>query len=283
MKLVRFGPASQERPGILDQQGLIRDVSALVDDWAGRWLDPQSLERMAPDLEPHRFPRVEPGVRLGPCVGAVGKVVGIGLNYSDHAAESGMPVPSEPVVFFKAASAISGPYDDVEIPRGSTKTDWEVELGVVIGRRAKYVEVGEALSYVAGYCVVNDLSERRFQLEMGGLWDKGKSHDTFAPIGPWLVTKDEIPDPQALELWLEVDGIRRQQGHTSRMVFGVAELVSYLSRFMTLLPGDVITTGTPPGVGMGLKPPQFLREGQLMRLGIEGLGVQELRTVACKP
>lgn len=283
MKLVRFGPASQERPGIIDQEGLIRDVSALVEDWAGRWLDPQSLEHMAADLDPSRLPRVEPGVRLGPCVGAIGKVIGIGLNYSDHAAESGMPVPSEPVVFFKAVSAVSGPYDDVEIPKGSTKTDWEVELGVVIGRRAKYVEVGEALSYVAGYCVVNDLSERRFQLEMGGLWDKGKSHDTFAPIGPWLVTKDEISDPQGLELWLEVDGIRRQQGHTSRMVFGVAELVSYLSRFMTLLPGDVITTGTPPGVGMGLKPPQFLREGQVMRLGIEGLGVQELRTVAARP
>lgn len=283
MKLVRFGPRSQELPGIIDGEGRIRDLSALVDDWAGHWLDPKALERMAADLEPQRFPRVEPGVRIGPCVGAIGKVIGIGLNYSDHAAESGMALPAEPVVFFKAPSAVCGPYDDVEIPRGSTHTDWEVELGVVIGRRAKYVEVGKALSCVAGYCVVNDISERRFQLEMGGLWDKGKSHDTFAPIGPWLVTTDEITDPQALELWLEVDGVPRQHGHTSRMVFGVAELVSYLSRFMTLLPGDVITTGTPPGVGMGLKPPQFLREGQVIRLGIEGLGSQELRTVACRP
>ncbi len=282
MKLVRFGPAAEERPGILDGQGAIRDLSAVVDDWAGLWLDPRSLDRIR-TLDIQQYPRVDPGIRLGPCVGAVGKVIGIGLNYSDHAAEAGMAVPSEPVVFFKAPSAVCGPYDAIEIPRGSTKTDWEVELGVVVGRRAKYVPVEEALSCVAGYCVANDLSERRFQLEMGGLWDKGKSHDTFAPLGPWLVTADEVPDPQALELWLEVDGVRRQHGHTSRMVFGVAELVSYLSRFMTLLPGDVIFTGTPPGVGMGQKPPQFLREGQVVRLGIEGLGVQELRTVPAGP
>ncbi len=278
MKLVRFGPAAEERPGILDGQGAVRDLSAVVDDWAGRWLDPRSLERIR-TLETEQYPKVDPGVRLGPCVGAVGKVIGIGLNYSDHAAEAGMAVPSEPVVFLKAPSAVCGPYDAIEIPRDSTKTDWEVELGVVVGRRAKYVPVEEALSHIAGYCVANDVSERRFQLEMGGLWDKGKSHDTFAPLGPWLVTADEVPDPQALELWLEVDGVRRQHGHTSRMVFGVAELVSYLSRFMTLLPGDVILTGTPPGVGMGQKPPRFLREGQVIRLGIEGLGVQELRTV----
>lgn len=279
MKLVRFGPAGAEKPGAVDSHGVVRDLSGVVEDWSGRWLGPGRLEEIS-RLDLSAFPRVEPGIRLGPCVGNVGKLIGIGLNYSDHAAEAGMAVPTQPVIFFKAVSAISGPFDDVEIPLGSVKTDWEVELGVVIGRRAKYVAKAEALQHVAGYCVVNDLSEREFQLEMGGQWVKGKSHDTFAPLGPWLVTRDEIPDPQMLDLWMEVDGIRRQSGSTSKMVFGVAELVSYLSRFMTLLPGDVITTGTPPGVGMGCKPPVYLREGQVMRLGIQGLGVQLQRTVS---
>jgi 2-keto-4-pentenoate hydratase/2-oxohepta-3-ene-1,7-dioic acid hydratase in catechol pathway len=279
MKLVRFGPPGDERPGILDPQGRVRDLSAVVEDWAEGWLSRQALDRIA-CLDLSGFPVVDPATRLGPCVGKIGKLIGIGLNYSDHAAESGMPVPAEPVVFFKAVSAVCGPFDDVEIPRDSFRTDWEVELGVVIGKRAKYIELDQALHCIAGYCVVNDLSEREFQLEMGGQWVKGKSHDTFAPLGPWLVTADEIPDPQALELWMEVDGVRRQHSSTSRMVFGVLDLICYLSRFMTLLPGDVITTGTPPGVGMGCKPPDYLREGQVMRLGVEGLGVQQQRTVA---
>jgi 2,4-didehydro-3-deoxy-L-rhamnonate hydrolase len=230
-------------------------------------------------LDPKTLPPVEGTPRIGPCVGGVGKFVCVGLNYSDHAAESGLPVPSEPVLFMKATSAICGPNDDVEIPRGSEKTDWEVELGIVIGKPAKYVSEADALSHVAGYCVVNDVSERAFQIERGGQWDKGKGCDTFGPIGPWLVTADEVPDPQGLHMWLEVDGHRYQDGSTRTMVFGVAHLVHYISQFMSLQPGDVISTGTPPGVGLGQKPPVYLRAGQTMRLGIQGLGEQTQTTV----
>jgi 2,4-diketo-3-deoxy-L-fuconate hydrolase len=283
VKLLRHGQPGQERPGLLDAEGRVRDLSAIVPDIAGEVLTPRGLERLA-GLDLDRLPIV-PGVpqgdlRLGPCVGRVGKFVCIGLNYADHAAESNMPLPPEPVVFSKWTSAISGPDDDVEIPRGSTRTDWEVELGVVIGTAGRYIDESRALGHVAGYCIVNDVSEREFQLERGGgQWDKGKGHDTFGPIGPWLVTADEVPDPQSLGLWLEVDGHRFQDGNTRTMVFGVARLVSYLSQFMSLQPGDIISTGTPPGVGMGQKPPRYLVPGQLMRLGIEGLGEQRQRTV----
>jgi 2-keto-4-pentenoate hydratase/2-oxohepta-3-ene-1,7-dioic acid hydratase in catechol pathway len=273
MKLLRFGNRGQERPGMLDSKGAVRDLSGVVGDIAGSALLPDGLERLR-KIRPEELPLVDGNPRIGPCVGSVGKFICIGLNYSDHAAESGMAVPAEPVVFMKATSSIMGPNDEVMIPRGSEKTDWEVELGVVIGREARYVEEADALSYVAGYCVVNDLSERAFQLEGTGQWVKGKSADTFGPIGPWLVTADEVPDPQALDLWLEVDGHRYQNGSTGTMVFGVAHLVSYLSRFMSLQPGDVISTGTPPGVGLGQKPPVYLRSGNVIRLGIEGLGEQ---------
>lgn len=273
MKLLRHGPAGREKPGIVDADGRIRDLSGKVRDIDLRELTPERLAELS-RLDLGSLPEVAAGERLGPCVAPIGKVVCIGLNYSDHAAESGMPVPTEPILFLKPSSSVCGPNDDVEIPRGSLKTDWEVELGVVIGRRAKYVEEAEALDYVAGYCVVNDVSEREFQLERQGQWDKGKSHDTFAPVGPWLVTRDEIPDPQALAMWLEVNGHRYQDGSTKTMVFGVRELVAYVSRFMTLEPGDVISTGTPPGVGMGQKPQVFLKAGDVMRLGIEGLGEQ---------
>ncbi len=273
MKLLRHGPAGREKPGIVDADGRIRDLSGKVRDIDLRELTPERLAELS-RLDLGSLPEVAAGERLGPCVAPIGKVVCIGLNYSDHAAESGMPVPTEPILFLKPSSSVCGPNDDVEIPRGSTKADWEVELGVVIGRRAKYVEEADALDYVAGYCVVNDVSEREFQLERQGQWDKGKSHDTFAPIGPWLVTRDEIPDPQALAMWLEVNGHRYQDGSTKTMVFGVRELVAYVSRFMTLEPGDVISTGTPPGVGMGQKPQVFLKAGDVMRLGIEGLGEQ---------
>ena len=278
MKLVRYGRPGAERPGIVGPSGEIRDISALIPDVAGLYLSPDSLDRVrAAKIE--ELPVVADGVRLGPCVGSVGKFICIGLNYSDHAAESGMPVPTEPIVFMKATSAICGPNDDVELPRGSKKSDWEVELGVVIGQKAKYVSQQDALSYVAGYCVVNDLSERAFQLEGTGQWVKGKSADTFGPIGPWLVTTDEVPDPQALRLWLDVDGHRYQDGTTHTMVFGVAHLVSYLSQFMSLHPGDIISTGTPPGVGLGQKPPVYLRHGNRMRLGVEGLGEQQQQVV----
>jgi 2-keto-4-pentenoate hydratase/2-oxohepta-3-ene-1,7-dioic acid hydratase in catechol pathway len=281
MKLVRYGAAGLERPGIIDRSGAVRDLSALISDVAGPDLSPASLERVrAAKLE--ELPLVSNSVRFGPCVGSVGKFICIGLNYSDHAAESGMLVPEEPIVFMKATSAICGPNDDVELPRGSQKSDWEVELGVVIGRKAKYVSKQDALSYVAGYCVVNDLSERAFQLEGTGQWVKGKSADTFGPIGPWLVTAEEVPDPQALRLWLEVDGHRYQDGSTRTMVFGVAHLVSYLSQFMSLDPGDIISTGTPPGVGLGQKPPVYLRPGNVMRLGIDGLGEQRQRVVGAE-
>lgn len=279
MKLVRYGNAGAEKPGLLDVAGRIRDLSGDVQDIAGDVLSPESLHKLSA-LNPEALPLVQGTPRIGPCVGSTGKFVCIGLNYSDHAAESGMKVPAEPVLFMKATSAICGPYDKVVIPRGAEKTDWEVELGVVIGREVKYVEEKDALSHVAGYCVVNDLSERAFQLEGTGQWVKGKSADTFGPIGPWLVTRDEVPDPQNLRLWLEVDGKRYQDGTTKTMVFGVAHLVSYLSRFMSLQQGDVISTGTPPGVGMGQKPQKYLRPGNVMRLGIDRLGEQRQEVVA---
>jgi 2,4-diketo-3-deoxy-L-fuconate hydrolase len=282
VKLLRYGPTGIERPGLLDAEGRVRDLSAYVDDIAGTTLLPHTIGLLR-ELNPQTLPLV-PGrrqddLRLGPCVGRVGKFICIGLNYADHAAESGMPVPAEPVVFGKWTSAIVGPNDDIEIPPGSSKTDWEVELGVVIGKPGRYIDEADALSHVAGYCVVNDVSEREYQLERGGQWDKGKGCDTFGPIGPWLVTADEVPDPQNLRLWLEVDGRRYQDGSTKTMVFGVAHLVSYLSRFMSLQPGDVISTGTPPGVGLGQKPPVYLAAGQTIRLGIDGLGVQQQRVI----
>ncbi|AJW46514.1 ureidoglycolate lyase [Ralstonia mannitolilytica] len=280
MKLLRFGPQGQEKPGLLDATGTLRDLSGIVDDIAGNVLSDASLARLR-EVDPATLPAVSGQPRIGPCVGRVGKFICIGLNYADHAAESGLPVPSEPVVFNKWTSAICGPNDDIEIPRGSVKTDWEVELGVVIGKPAKYIDEANALDYVAGYCIVNDVSEREWQIERGGQWDKGKGFDTFGPLGPWLVTRDEVPDPQALDLWLEVDGHRYQNGNTRTMVFGVAKLVAYLSRCMSLQPGDVISTGTPPGVGLGIKPnPVYLKPGQTMRLGIAGLGEQLQRTVA---
>jgi 2,4-didehydro-3-deoxy-L-rhamnonate hydrolase len=279
MKLLRYGPAGQERPGILGADGAIRDLSSVVTDIARDTLLPESLERLR-RLDPNTLPRVAGTPRIGPCVGQVGKFLCIGLNYSDHAAESGMVVPKEPIVFMKATSAIIGPDDDVVLPRGSEKSDWEVELGVVIGKPAKYVEEADALAHVAGYCVINDLSERAFQLEGTGQWVKGKSADTFGPIGPWLVTRDEVADCGALDLWLEVDGHRYQNGSTRTLVFGVPYLISYLSRFMSLQPGDIISTGTPPGVGLGQKPPVYLRAGNVIRLGVQGLGEQRQRVVA---
>lgn len=279
MKLVRYGMPRQEKPGIVDSEGRIRDLSGQVHDIAGDVLSPTSLESLA-HLDFANLPLVQHNPRLGPCVGQVGKLVCIGLNYSDHAAEAGMKVPTEPVIFMKATSCICGPNDDVVIPRGSTKMDWEVELGVVIGTAAKYVSESDALSRVAGYCVVNDISERAFQLDGTGQWVKGKSADTFGPVGPWLVTADEIPDPQTLELWLEVDGKRYQDGSTKTMIFGVRQLVSYVSRFMSLQPGDIIATGTPPGVGLGRKPPVFLKAGNRMRLSVAGLGEQNQRVIA---
>ena len=282
MKLLRYGPAGLEKPGVLDSQGRVRDLSAIIPDLALDALLPASLARLqALDLE--SLPLVagtpQKDLRLGPCVGQIGKFICIGLNYSDHAAEAGMQVPPEPVVFNKWTSAVVGPDDDVEIPRGSHKTDWEVELGVVIGQGGRYIAEADALQHVAGYCVVNDVSEREYQLERSGTWDKGKGCDTFGPTGPWLVTADEVPNPQALRMWLEVDGKRFQNGSTATMVYQVPFLISYLSRFMSLQPGDVITTGTPPGVGMGQKPPVFLRAGQTMHLGIDGLGTQTQRVV----
>ncbi|QEG36392.1 fumarylacetoacetate hydrolase family protein [Bythopirellula goksoeyrii] len=281
MKLLRYGDVGSEIPGLLDSEDQIRSLVGVVPDLAGDVLSDESLEKIR-KLDFGKLPLVEPNVRLGPCVAGTSKVIGIGLNYADHAAETGAEIPTEPVIFMKATTSISGPNDHIEIPRGSEKTDWEVELGVVIGKKAKYVSEQDALSHVAGYCVVNDVSERAFQLERCGLWDKGKSCDTFSPLGPWLVTRDEIGDPQDLRLWLEVDGHRYQNGSTSTMVFGVQTLVSYVSQFMTLLPGDVITTGTPPGVGMGQNPKVFLKPGQTVRLGITGLGEQEQQTVAAK-
>jgi len=278
MKLLRYGPKGQEKPGLLDGQGKIRSLEGHVDDIAGDALSPDGLRRLA-GIDPSRLQAVDGEPRLGACVGRVGKMICIGLNYSDHAAESGMAVPPEPVIFMKATSAICGPNDDVEIPRNAEQTDWEVELGIVIGRPAKYVSEADALDYIAGYCVVNDVSERHFQAHRSGQWTKGKSHDTFGPIGPWLVTKDEVKDPNDLAMWLEVDGRRYQDGSTATMVYKVPFLVSYLSQFMSLQPGDIISTGTPPGVGMGQKPPVYLRPGQTIRLSIAGLGEQRQRTV----
>jgi 2-keto-4-pentenoate hydratase/2-oxohepta-3-ene-1,7-dioic acid hydratase in catechol pathway len=274
MKLLRYGPPGAEKPGVLDARGHIRDLSGVIPDLAGEALLPESFERLRA-LDTSSLPLVEGEVRLGPCVAGVGKFICIGLNYSDHAAESGMAVPAEPILFMKATSAICGPNDGIAIPRGSQKTDWEVELGVVIGRTARYVSEAEAPAHIAGYCVVNDLSERAFQLEGTGQWVKGKSADTFGPIGPWLVTTDEIRDPQNLDLWLDVDGRRYQQSTTRHMIFTVARLVSFISGFMSLHPGDIISTGTPPGIGMGQKPdPIYLRPGHRVRLGIAGLGEQ---------
>jgi 2,4-diketo-3-deoxy-L-fuconate hydrolase len=279
VKLVRYGPRGQERPGMIDAAGNVRDLSAHAPDIAGPALSPEGLAKLR-GLDPGSLPLVEGEPRLGPCVGSVGKFLCIGLNYSDHAAETGATVPPEPVLFTKATSAITGPNDDVVIPRGSLKTDWEVELAIVIGTRAKYVTEEDAPAHIAGYCVVNDVSEREFQLERHGTWDKGKGCDTFGPIGPWLVTADEVADPSDLHMWLEVNGKRFQDGSTATMVYRPEFLVSYLSQFMSLLPGDVISTGTPPGVGMGQKPPLFLKPGDRMELGIEGLGVQRQRVVA---
>jgi 2,4-didehydro-3-deoxy-L-rhamnonate hydrolase len=279
MRLVRYGPPCQEEPGALDSNGRIHDLSGIVVDIAAETLSPESLASLR-NLDLTKLPIVPGEPRFGPCVGGVGKFICIGLNYSDHAAETGMKVPSEPVVFMKATSAICGANDDIVIPRGGTKTDWEVELGVVIGTPAKYVSESDAMPHIAGYCVINDLSERAFQLEGTGQWVKGKSADTFGPIGPWLVTADEVREPQDLKMWLEVDDHRYQSGSTRTMIFGVRQLVSYLSRFMSLQPGDIISTGTPPGVGMGQRPPVYLREGNRIRLGIEGLGEQHQRVVA---
>lgn len=273
MKLVRYGEAGSERPGLIDADGAVRDLSTHVDDIAGATLSPASLAGLA-KIDPRSLPLVPGSPRVGPCVAGVGKFICIGLNYSDHAAETGAKVPPEPIIFMKATSAIVGPDDDIVIPRGSEKTDWEVELGFVIGKTAKYVSEADALDHVAGYCVVNDVSERAFQTERSGQWTKGKSCDTFGPIGPWLVTRDEVADPQDLKMWLTVNGEKVQDGSTRTMVYGVAFLVSYLSQFMSLHPGDIVTTGTPPGVGMGMKPPRYLKAGDVVELGIEGLGRQ---------
>jgi 2-keto-4-pentenoate hydratase/2-oxohepta-3-ene-1,7-dioic acid hydratase in catechol pathway len=279
MKLIRYGLSGQENPGIIDSNGDIRDLRGEITDISGETLLPSSLDRLR-KVDIGSLPRVTGNPRIGACVGRVGKFICIGLNYSDHAAEAGMKVPAEPVIFMKATSAVCGPNDDVVIPRGSQKTDWEVELGVVIGAPAKYVSPENALSHVAGYCVINDVSERAFQLEGTGQWTKGKSADTFGPIGPWLVTADEVADPQNLDMWLEVNGRRFQSGNTSTMVFGVAHLISYLSQYMSLQPGDIISTGTPPGVGMGQRPPIYLSAGDSIVLGIQGLGVQRQTVVA---
>jgi 2,4-diketo-3-deoxy-L-fuconate hydrolase len=273
MKLLRYGPPGQEKPGLLDATGKIRDLSGVVGDIAGETLTPAGLAKLAA-LDASNLPVVPESVRLGACVGKVGKFICIGLNFSDHAAESNLPAPAEPVVFGKWTSAMIGPNDAIEIPRGSQKTDWEVELGVVIGTHGRYVAEADALSHVAGYCVINDVSEREYQLERGGTWDKGKGCDTFGPTGPWLVTKDEVPDPHALGMWLEVDGKRYQNGHSGNMIFRIPHLISYLSTMMSLHPGDVISTGTPAGVGLGQKPPVYLRPGNVVRLGIDKLGEQ---------
>lgn len=278
MKLLRYGKPGQEKPGLLDKDGKIRDLSAHVADIGGEAISPASLKKLA-KLNVADLPLVKGRPRLGPCVVGTGKFICIGLNYSDHAAETGATVPPEPIIFMKATSAIVGPNDTVEIPRNSVKCDWEVELGVVIGKTAKYVSEDKAMDHVAGYCVINDLSEREFQIEHSGQWTKGKSADTFGPTGPWLVTKDEIKDPQDLGMWLEVNGKRFQNGSTKTMVYGVRFLVSYLSRFMSLQPGDIISTGTPPGVGMGQKPQLYLKAGDVMELSIDGLGTQKQVTI----
>ncbi|MFJ2411992.1 fumarylacetoacetate hydrolase family protein [Pseudomonas sp. NPDC087814] len=279
MKLLRYGEKGQERPALLDADGRLRDLSAHISDIAGDALLPHNLARLQ-ELDPASLPLVPGNPRLGACVGQVRKFICIGLNYADHAAETGAPIPDEPIIFNKWTSAIVGPNDNIEIPRHSTKTDWEVELGVVIGQGGRYIEESQAMQHVAGYCVINDVSEREFQLERGGTWDKGKGCDTFGPLGPWLVSRDEIADPHQLSIWLEVDGHRYQNGNTRTMIFQIPKLISYLSQFMSLQPGDVISTGTPPGVGLGIKPtPVYLKPGQKIRLGIEGLGEQNQTTV----
>jgi 2-keto-4-pentenoate hydratase/2-oxohepta-3-ene-1,7-dioic acid hydratase in catechol pathway len=279
MKLLRYGPPDQEKPGLLDRDGAIRDLFGVVRDIAGEALAPASLDRLR-RLDPTTLPLVPGSPRLGPCVGAVPKIVAIGLNYRLHAQETGAAIPKEPIFFMKATSSICGPDDDVIIPKGSQKTDYEVELGIVIGSLARYVPLAEARRHVAGFCIVNDVSEREFQIERGGQWTKGKSADTFCPIGPWLVTADEVPDPGRLALWTEINGERRQSSNTGDLIFGVDEIVSYVSQFLTLMPGDVIPTGTPSGVGLGFKPPKFLKPGDRMRLSVEGLGEQNQRLVA---
>jgi len=283
MKLVRYGPPGKEKPGLVDNEGRLRDLSRKISDVAGDALSPASINALR-KLDTSRLPLVKGRPRLGPCVGSVGKFVAIGLNYIDHAKETGSPIPENPIVFFKTDTCISGPNDPIMLPKDSTSTDWEVELAIVIGRRARHVEEKDALRYVAGYCVCNDVSEREFQIKKGGgQWGKGKGCDTFGPLGPWLVTTDEVRDPQSLKMWLKVNSQTRQNGSTSTMIFGVARLVADLSRYMTLSPGDIITTGTPPGVGLGMKPtPQYLKAGDIVELGIEGLGSQMQKVVAFK-
>ena len=279
MKLVRYGAKGAEKPGLIDKSGQLRDLSAHLRDLDGEAYSPASLKKLA-EIDPASLPAVSGNPRLGAPVTGISKFVAIGLNYVDHAKETGAQIPTEPIFFIKANTALSGPNDPVEKPRGSTKLDWEVEIAVIIGTRAKYVSEADALNHVAGYCVCNDVSERNFQIERLGQWTKGKSHDTFGPLGPWLVTKDEIPNVQSLSMWLDVNGKRRQTGSTSTMIFPIAKCISYVSQFMTLLPGDVVTTGTPPGVGSGMKPPQFLNVGDVVTLGIEGLGEQRQEIVA---
>jgi len=281
MKLVRFGPKGHEKPGLIDDRGLVRDLSGVIDDFSGAALGQGSLDRLR-QLPQHELPVAGPAseLRLGPPVSGVGKIVCAGMNYADHCVEAGVPVPTEPALFMKPSSAICGPFDELVIPYGAEKVDWEVELAVVIGRTAKDVSEEAALSHVAGYLVMNDVSERGWQMERGGQWMKGKGADTFAPIGPWLVTPDEIDDPQNLDLWLDLNGERQQSGNTERMVFGVAYLISYISRFMSLLPGDIVSTGTPPGVGMGRKPQRWLKAGDRVRVGVSGLGEQEQQVIA---
>jgi 2-keto-4-pentenoate hydratase/2-oxohepta-3-ene-1,7-dioic acid hydratase in catechol pathway len=279
MKLLRYGPVGQEKPGLLDRNGQIRDLSGVVRDIDGAALAPASLDRLR-RLDPATLPLVSGAVRLGPCVGAVSKIVAIGLNYRLHAQEAGMPIPTEPIFFMKAISSICGPNDDVIIPKGSQKTDYEVELGIVIGTRASYIDIKDAKNHIAGYCVVNDVSEREYQMERGGQWTKGKSCDTFCPLGPWLVTADEVGDAGKLQVTTDVNGERRQNSNTADLIFGIEHIVSYVSQFMTLLPGDVIPTGTPSGVAMGFKPPRFLKAGDTMRVAVEGLGEQNSRLIA---
>jgi 2,4-diketo-3-deoxy-L-fuconate hydrolase len=281
MKLVRFGNAGAEKPGMVDKDGTIRDLSAYVPDFTGPSLDPGNIGRLRA-LDPASLPAVPAGTRLGAPVGRPGNFIAVGLNYADHAAETGAPIPAEPILFNKAPNCVQGPDDPIVIPKGSTKTDWEVELAIVIGKRALYVSEADALTYVAGYCICNDISERAFQTERGGQWMKGKGSPTFGPLGPWLVTTDEIGDVQNLSMWLELNGKKVQDGSTKTMIFGVAHLVSYISNFLQLDPGDVITTGTPPGVGLGMKPPVFLKAGDTMKVGIQGLGVQSQKVRAWK-
>ena len=281
MKLVRYGNPGKEKPGLIDEGGTLRDLSAAVKDIGPEQLGDAALARLA-KLKTDKLPAVRGKPRMGCPVARVGKFIAIGLNYADHAAESGLPIPPEPVVFMKAISCIQGPNDPVMLPKGSKKSDWEVELGIVIGTRARYVSNKDALDYVAGYCTINDVSEREYQIERGGTWDKGKGCDTFGPIGPWLVTKDEVPNPQKLDMWLDLNGKRMQTGNSKTMIFTCAKIVSYVSQFMTLEPGDVITTGTPPGVGLGMKPPLYLKKGDVMTLGIQGLGEQRQEVVGFK-